>query len=63
MSPARTRRPKGHRAQRLRANVKEPAGRLRERKAALEALIDHAHFDSALSRSLDRVLVALESRS
>jgi hypothetical protein len=35
---------------------------VRDRKAALEALIDTDCFDRALSLSLDRVLVALASR-
>jgi hypothetical protein len=36
---------------------------LRARKAALEALIDTACFDPALSASLDRVIAALEART
>jgi excisionase family DNA binding protein len=36
---------------------------LRARKAALEALIDTAYFDPALSTSLDRVIAALEART
>jgi hypothetical protein len=62
MSTVRARRPKGRRRQRLRVNVKPPIGRLRARKAALESLIDADCFDAKLSASLDRVLVALESR-
>jgi hypothetical protein len=60
-APARPR--KGHRERRYRVNLKPPGGRLRERKMALEALIDKDHFDPALSASLDRVLVALERRT
>ncbi len=59
---SRPRRPKkGRTASRYRQNVKEPIGRLRSRKAALEELMDSEHFDPTLSRSLDCVLVALES--
>jgi hypothetical protein len=36
---------------------------LRARKAALEALIDTACFDPALSARLDRVIAALEART
>jgi hypothetical protein len=60
MSPSLARPRKGHRGQRLRVNVKEPIGRLRERKAALEALIDTEHFDRTLSLTL-AVIARLES--
>jgi hypothetical protein len=56
MSPSLARPRKGHRGQRLRVNVKE----LRERKAALEALIDTEHFDRTLSLTL-AVIARLES--
>jgi hypothetical protein len=62
-APTIRRRPKGQRARRWRWNKKEPAGRLRERKIELEALIDNDRFDPTLSASLDRVIIALEARA
>jgi hypothetical protein len=63
MSAAPPRRPsKGQREQRMRPNLKPPAGRLRERKARLEEWIDPTRFDRVQSLALDRVIAALERR-
>jgi hypothetical protein len=53
---------KGRRAQRYLLNLNPAAGRLRQRMAALEALINDDCFDPALSASLDPLLLALEAR-
>jgi hypothetical protein len=60
----RRRLKKGHGARRWLWNQKPPAGRLalRAERARLEALVDPTRFDRALSLSIDRCVVALESR-
>jgi hypothetical protein len=56
-------RPKVRHAQRLRMNLKPPAGRLRARKAELERWIDPARFDRAQSLQIDAVIARLERPS
>ena len=60
---ARPRRPKARYQKRLRPNLKPPAGRLRVRKAQLEAWIDPARFDRAQSLALDAVIAKLDAQS
>jgi hypothetical protein len=57
------RRPKGHRAARYRWNLKDPAGRLRNRKARLEDWIDLERFGRELSLELDKVIARLERQA